>query len=284
MSTDQTVRPAAGIAVSDRGAGPAPDTGSRSRWRPSGTSLGIVAVLAVWLVAWEATVRTGLISSTFAAAPSEVAVAMVELAGNAEVRAAFGGAIGMFVVAFAIAAVAGVLAGAAMGLSRIAYRTFHPVILGLFSTPKMIFIPIFILVAGFGVASKISYGAVSGFFPVAVTVTAGVRMVDRRLLLAARSMGASRLQTLRGVVVPGSLPAVMAALWYGMKHALLGVLIMELFASQEGIGHYIGLYTSTFRTDRVFALVLGLALFAIALGSLWRWQEKRLSRWRGNHG
>ncbi|MEQ4304669.1 ABC transporter permease [Plantactinospora sp. B6F1] len=279
MSTDQTAPPVTGIAVHDRGAGSAP------RRRPlSGTRLGVIAVLVVWLGAWELTVRLGLISSTFAAAPSEIAVAMVDLAGNAGVRAAFVGAIGMFLVSFAIAAVTGVLAGVAMGLSKIVYRVFHPVVLGLFSTPKMIFIPIFILVAGFGVVSKISYGAVSGFFPVAVTVTAGVRMVDRRLLLAARSMGASRLQALRGVVVPGSLPAVMAALWYGMKHALLGVLIMELFASQEGIGHYIGLYTSTFRTDRVFALVLGLAIFAILLGSLWRWQEKRLSRWRGSHG
>ena len=243
-----------------------------------------MAVLVVWLVAWELTVRTGLISSTFAAAPSEVAVAMVDLAGDGDVRNAFLGAIGMFLLSFAIAAAAGVLAGAAMGLSKVVHRTFHPVVLGLFSTPKMIFIPIFILVAGFGVVSKVSYGAVSGFFPVAVTVTAGVRMVDKRLLLAARSMGASRWQALRGVVIPGSLPAVMAALWYGMKHSLLGVLIMELFASQAGIGHYIGLYTSSFRPDRVFALVLGLALFAILLGSLWRWQEKRLSRWRGTNG
>ncbi|MFC4055469.1 ABC transporter permease [Actinomadura syzygii] len=279
MSTGETVRPTAGAAADRRGAG-----GPRARWRPSGTVLGIAGVLAVWLVGWELTVRAGVISRTFAATPTEVVREMVGLAGDAGVRSAFASAIGMFLVAFAIAAAAGVLAGAAMGLSKIAYRTFHPLVLGLFSTPKMIFIPIFILIAGFGATSKISYGAVSGFFPVAVTVTAGVRMVDQRLLVAARSMGASRLQTLRGVVMPGSLPAVMAALWYGMKHALLGVLIMELFASQRGIGHYIDLYSSNFRPDRVFALVFGLALFAVLLGSLWRWQEKRLSRWKGNHG
>ncbi|WP_213455438.1 ABC transporter permease [Rhizomonospora bruguierae] len=275
MSTDQTVRGPATAAVSEGGPRPGP---ARKPSFPTG--LGITAVLVVWLTIWELTIRTGLISSTFAAAPTEVAAALVELAGMTEVRLAFLGAIGMFLVSFAIAGATGVLAGAAMGLSRLAYRTFHPIILGLFSTPKMIFLPIFILVFGFGTTAAISYGVVSGFFPVAVTVAAGVRMVDRRLLLASRSMGASRWQALRTVIIPGSLPAVVTALWYGMKHTLLGVLIMELFASQKGIGHYIALYSSTFRTDRVFALVLGLALFAILLGSLWRWQEKRLSQWR----
>jgi ABC-type nitrate/sulfonate/bicarbonate transport system permease component len=250
---------------------------SQQSWR---TRAGVVAVLIIWLGAWELTVQAGWISKTFAAAPTQVAVAVVELAGLPEVRSAFLAALAMFLVAFAIAAVAGVLAGAALGLSQIAHRIFHPIVLGLFSTPKMIFIPIFILIAGFGVESKIAYGAVSGFFPIAVTVTAGVRMVDRRLLLALRSLGASRWQSLRTVILPASLPAVIAALWYGMKHSLLGVLIMELFASQGGIGHYISQYTSTFRPDRVYALVFSMALFAILLGSFWRWQEKRFSRWR----
>jgi ABC-type nitrate/sulfonate/bicarbonate transport system permease component len=250
---------------------------SQQSWR---TRAGIVGVLVVWLASWEITVQAGWVSKTFAAAPSQVAVAVVELAGLPDVRAAFLGAILLFLAAFGIAAVVGVLLGAVMGLSRIAHRIFHPIVLGLFSTPKMIFIPIFILVAGFGIESKISYAAMSGLLPVAVTVTAGVRMVDRRLLLALRSLGATRWQSLRTVVIPASLPSVLAGLWYGMKHALLGILIMELFASQGGIGHYIGLYTSTFRPDRVFALVFGMALFSILLGSFWRRQEKRFSRWR----
>lgn len=263
------------------GAGPAAGPVPRRRaLRNRGTVAGVAAVLVVWLVGWEIAVRAELLSPLFAAAPTQVAAAAAEIATMPEVRSAFIGAIGMFLVAFAIAGAAGVLAGAAMGLSRVAHRVFHPVVVGLFSTPKMIFIPIFILLAGFTEVSKISYGAVSGFFPVAVTVTAGVRMIDKRLLLAARSMGASRWQTLRTVIIPGSLPAVMTGLWYGMKHSLLGVLIMELFASQRGIGHYIGLYSANLRPDRVYALIFGMALFAILLGSLWRWQEGRLSRWR----
>ncbi|MPZ26715.1 MAG: ABC transporter permease subunit [Micromonosporaceae bacterium] len=270
----------AGTAAEATTRPPAAPGPRRTAPRSRATVAGIVAVLAVWLLGWELVVRAELLSPLFAAAPTQVAAAAVELATMPEVRAAFLAAIWMFLVAFAIAGTAGVLAGAAMGLSRVAYRVFHPAVLGLFSTPKMIFIPIFILLAGFTEISKISYGAVSGFFPVAVTVTAGVGMIDRRLLLALRSMGASRWQALHTAIVPGSLPSVLTGLWYGMKHALLGVLIMELFASQRGIGHYIGLYSSTLRPDRVYALVFGMALFAILLGSLWRWQEARLSRWR----
>ncbi|MGH3683214.1 MAG: hypothetical protein ACRDT2_23560, partial [Natronosporangium sp.] len=100
------------------------------------TVAGIVAVLAVWLLGWELVVRAELLSPLFAAAPTQVAAAAAELATMPEVRAAFLGAIWMFLVAFAIAGTAGVLAGAAMGLSRVAYRVLHPAVLGLFSTPN----------------------------------------------------------------------------------------------------------------------------------------------------
>ncbi len=263
---------------------------SRSARRAGTTSMrdpqatvGIVLVILAGLVAWQAIVGFGVVDDRYVASPTQIVHAAYELAQEPRPRLAVLGAIGMFLAAFAVAAVIGVLAGAAMGLSRIVHRVFHPFVLGLFSTPKMIFIPIFILVVGLGATSKISYAAVSAFFPVAVTVTAGVRTVDKRLLLAAESMGASWFQRLRSVIIPASLPSVMTALWFGMKHALLGVLIMELVASQQGIGFFIARYSAASQTPRVYALILTMALFAILLGSLWRWQERRMSRWRARH-
>jgi ABC-type nitrate/sulfonate/bicarbonate transport system permease component len=240
----------------------------------------ITLVLLVGLVLWEAVVRLELVNDRFVAAPTATAKAVFELAGETEPRNAVLEAILLFLIAFAIAGVVGIIAGAGMGHSRLLFRVFHPLVLAIFSTPKLIFIPIFVLISGYGTTTKISYAVVSAFFPVAVTVTAGVRSIDKRLLLAADSMGASRLQRFRAVILPGSLPSVMAALWFGMKHALLGILLMELWASQKAIGYFIDTYSAAGRTDRVFALIFTMALFAILLGSLWRWLEKRMSRWR----
>ena len=258
----------------------APKWHKRISTEPWATRIAVLTVLILWLVAWELTVRAGLVSTTFAATPSQTLIAMIDIARELEPRTAFLSTIVMFIVAFGIAAATGLLAGAVMGISLVIHRIFHPICVGLFSTPKMIFIPLFILVGGFGAETKIAYAAISGFFPIVITVTAAVRMVDRRLLLAARSLGGSQWQVLRSVILPASLPAVLISMWYGMQHALIGILIMELFASQQGIGYFIKLYTGSFQPDKVFALVFAVAIFAIILGFFWRWQEKKFTRWQ----
>jgi NitT/TauT family transport system permease protein len=237
-------------------------------------------IVAAALLLWEVTFAVGAVSGTIAASPSAIGASMVELASLPEVRRAFAETVWMFLIAFALAGAGGVLVGAVLGLSRWAYRVFNPVVMMLFSTPKMIFIPLVILVFGIGFVSKVAYATISAIFPVIVAVAAGVRLVDQRLLTAANSLGASRWQIVRHVTVPGAVPAVFAGLWYGIKHALLGVLVMELFVSQRGIGYLIKSYSSGLRTDRVFALITALALVAIALGMFWKRIEDHLSRWR----
>jgi ABC-type nitrate/sulfonate/bicarbonate transport system permease component len=116
-----------------------------------------------------------------------------------------------------------------------------------------------------------------------VTVTGGVRTIDTQLLVATRSMGASRWQMLVRVIVPGALPSMIAAMWFGLKQALGGVLLAELFISGgQGIGYWITQYTSLFQPENVYALILGLSLIAILLGTGWRWVENRVSGWRAS--
>lgn len=251
----------------------APAPPERIRWVRIGV---FVAILALW----ELVLRTGLISPVFLASPSQIVIAGVELAADGEIRQAFAETLAMVAVAFGIAAIGGILLGAWLGLSNWAYRAFHPLVALAMSTPKMIFLPLMLVVFGIGFTAKVAYGAFSAIFYVTINVTAGARMVDPTLLTAIRSMGASRRDRLRLVVLPGSLPAVAVGLWYGMKHALLGVLIAELFVSIRGIGYWIGTYTASFRVDRVYAIVVALSAMAIALGSIWKRVDDRVGRWR----
>jgi NitT/TauT family transport system permease protein len=186
----------------------------------------------------------------------------------------------IFAVAFGVAAAAGIVFGGLMGLSRTLYDVLHPIVTTLFAAPKMIFIPIILLVLGFGTSANLVYSAISGFFPIAITVTAGVRAVDNRLLLASRSLGATGRQQFRAVVLPASAPAVVTALWFGVKHTLLGVLIMELFASQKGVGYFISKWAAARQTDKVFAMILLITIFASALGVLISLVGRRVDRWR----
>lgn len=271
---------AADTAVTAQAPATSSKVAGRTRSVTSRARLTRYLIIAAVLVLWEAVVRMGLVSPFFLAAPTQIATAAVELAGDGEVRAALAETLWMVAVAFVVAAVAGILLGAWLGLSDWAHRALNPVVALVMSTPKMIFLPLMLVIFGIGFTSKVAYGILSAVFYVAINVTAGVRMVNEAWLRAIRSMGASRLDRLRLVILPASLPAVAVGLWYGMKHALLGVLIADLFVSVRGIGFYINRYTASFRVDRVFAVVVVLSALAITLGWVWKRVDDRLGRWR----
>lgn len=230
---------------------------------------------------WAAVVQAEWVSPLLLPAPAAVAKAALKLAVTPEVRTAFGSTVLAVALAFAISAVGGVAFGIWMGLSRWAYGVLYPVSVVFFSVPKMIFLPLILLFFGSGPDGKVAYGVLSGFFPAAITVTAGVLMVNERLLVAARSLGASGPQVVWHVIMPGTVPAMVTALWYALKNALMGVLLAELFVSQRGIGYFINFFTSGFQTDKTYALILALSLAAIGLGACWRLLEERVHRWHG---
>jgi ABC-type nitrate/sulfonate/bicarbonate transport system permease component len=265
----------------------APAAGGATAARPAGRSSTKVrgrllcgALTLVLLGVWELLVDTRVLNPDVVAPPSKVLVAAVGLVQVADVRAAFGQLVVLVAISFAIGTTGGILLGSLLGLSDRAYRVFHPYVLVWFATPNMVFLPLLVTVFGFHDELKIVYGAISTLPSVIVTVTAGVRDIDRRLLDAGRSLGVGPVQRLTKVVLPASVPTIFTAVSYGLKHAVLGVLIVELFSSQKGIGYFIHLFTSTFQSPNVYALLLGLALFAILLAALLGRVEHRMSRWR----
>lgn len=259
--------------------------GGRGRrpWALSSTAVQRLAVVAVLAGIWQAVVELGIIRAAFLPSPTMILAAGYELAQDPAIRLAMVQLLVVFLVAFLLAALAGVIVGVAMGGSRFVNAVLKTPVLTLYSTPKIIFIPLFVIFLGFDTRAAILYGAVAGFFPIAITVTGGVQMIDETLIRATRSLGASRWQQFIRLTVPATMPALAAALWYGCKHSLLGVLIMALYSSSDdAIGYYIKLNTATLNSDRVYAIIGALALFAMLLGGLWRMQEIRSSKWQEN--
>ena len=118
-----------------------------------------------------------------------------------------------------------------------------------------------------------------GFFPIVMTIVAGVQNIKPILLTSARAMGASRWQTLRYVVFPHMIPSFFAGMRLAMTGVLLGVLLAELYVSTAGIGHFTTLFTQNFDPTRLLGLISVLAAMAIMLNEIVRRAEVHFGRW-----
>ena len=236
------------------------------------------------LVVWDLVVRVGIVDKVFLTGPLDVVKAVGSLAKDPAARSAFGSTGVSIVMAFVIGTGAGMVAGALLGASKLLRAAYLSPLLFVLSTPKSIFIPVFVLIFGISGRSAAAFGAFEAFFYVVVNVLGGIELVEDRHLRVARAYRAGRVHRYMDVVVPSALPGLFAALWYGVKHAFLGVLIAQLWASRGGIGDLIRMYSTNLRTDYVLAVVLVVTLTSIVAGAMWSRGEARLNKWRGSRG
>ena len=240
--------------------------------RPGGARMMIVIG---FFIVWEIGVRF-FGDPLFLSPPTEVVQGFFVLLGDPKVIAAVTLTFWEILIGFFMSVVIGISIGLPVGLNLFSRRSIFPVILLLYATPQVVFLPLVILYFGIGTASKIAFGVSHGIFPIIVTVVAGVQNLNPVLLTASRSMGASRRQILRWVVFPHMVPS----LFTGMRLGMTGVLLAELYVSAGGIGYYTRLFTDSFAPAKVFALIGVLAVFAIVVNELARRAEFRFNKWR----
>ncbi|MDR0360467.1 MAG: ABC transporter permease subunit [bacterium] len=237
-------------------------------------------MLAVILAGWEIVTALGWADPLIVSTPQAVARAIPDILGSQAGQQALAITGSEIIDAFVMAVGAGLIAGTILGLSRQLRQAYLPVITFLMSTPKVVFLPLFMLSLGVSSISAAAFGAFEAFFYVTVNVVGGVELVDPRHLRVARAFRAGPLRTFANVVFPTALPGICTALWYGIKHAFLGCLISELWASHAGVGTLIKAYSDQLDTAHVLAIIVIISFVAILAGSLWSRAEARLSRWR----
>ncbi len=183
--------------------------------------------------------------------------------------------------AYAIAALCGILAGYLVTRSKFATEAVEPIIAGLFTIPITLFFPMFILFFGIGTGSKIAYGAVYGFFPIALSAIAGLGHVDERYLRAAQTMGASRLETFRHVLLPYAFPVILTGLRIGFFICFASVLGGETLSSVSGVGRNIALAAELMEPARMYAWIAFVILTAVSLNMLVTALENHAARRAG---
>jgi NitT/TauT family transport system permease protein len=181
-----------------------------------------------------------------------------------------------FGVALVISLAGGLLAGAALGAHRLSGEVAEPLLVGLYSIPKITLYPVVLLLFGLGLSAKIAFGAIHGIIPVILFTMNAVRGIPQAYLRAARSMRLTPAQTFAHVLVPATLPEIVTGFRVGFALTLLGTLIGEMFASQRGIGYLLVKSMENNDIDIIVALALLLVSLATAASWLLLILERRL--------
>ncbi len=246
-------------------------------WRAGLTRAGL---LIVFLAVWELISRLGLVNHLFLPPPSELVSATGEMLG--ERRAIYGFQMTAYRLFWSclLGTGFGVVVGLILGLSKVLRLALLPPILFVLSTPKAVFLPIFLAIFGLGTEFAIAYGVFSAFFYVVDSVVGGVDLLDERHRRLAKAFKAPMRYFLVDVLIPAAGPGIFAGVWHGLRQALAAVLVAELFSSDAGIGYMIRAYTNQFRADKTLAIVVVISVISIIVGVSWNRLEARMNRWR----
>src|SRR5205085_1179585 len=171
-----------------------------------------------------------------------------------------------------------------LALAPLASALLDPYIKAINAMPRVILAPIFFVWFGLGVASKVALGVTLVFFIVFFNVYQGVREVSPVVLANARMLGASSRQLLRHVYLPSAMSWVFASLHNSVGLAFVGAVVGEYLGSSEGVGYLILQAEGVFDINSVFAGILVLTAFALALDWLVSLAENRLMVWQPKSG
>ncbi|PBB64381.1 ABC transporter permease [Mesorhizobium sp. WSM4312] len=240
-----------------------PESRPASSWgAATGSWLPAVILLLATIVVWEAVVRIFAISAFIIPAPSEIAQSLVAQWGTL-IQATLVTA-GEILFGFLVSVAVGI--AIALVIVRFDWlgRALYPLVVLFQNVPKVALAPIFILWFGYGLAPKIGLILVIAFFPVTLSMLAGMQSVDRSLLSLMNSVGASRTQILFRIRVPHSLPNLMAGTKIAATLSVIGAIVGEFAGASDGLGYVIQFASTQLDTALVFAALLLVSVLGIA--------------------
>lgn len=233
----------------------------------------LTAGLAGGLVVWEWLVRSGTIPALFWPAPTSVARAFVKLVVTGRLAANVTATLLRVLAGCLLGGVPGLALGLLLGWSPRLRTLLDPVVAALHAVPKVTLLPLVMLLFGIGETSKVLVVALSAFFPLLVNTVAGVLEIHPLHFEVARNYGAGPRLILTRVILPGSLPLVLAGVRLAVNTALLISIAVELVAAQTGLGAQIWLAWQTLRVAELYASLMVTA----AVGMFLNWGLQRLA-------
>ena len=237
----------------------------------------VAGLLVAFVAAWQGVASLSGVDDLTLASPVETARALrddwsllMDNAGTTLVEVLLG---------LAIATATGVGFALAMHLWRPLREAAYPLLVASQAIPIVVLAPIFVLAFDYGIGPKLAMVALICFFPLTVNVLDGLRGVEPELLKLMRSMGASRLQTLRKAELPASLPYFFSGLRIAATVSVIGAVFGEWAGADKGLGRLVFLANNQLETPRVYAGIVILTVMAVALFALATLAERLACPW-----
>lgn len=224
----------------------------------------IGTLLGVWAL-WDAMAWSGLFYRDIVPSSVTVTKALVRHLADAEFYWHLWVTTYEVVIGFAVGASLGVALGILFGSRRFLGRVMDGYIMALAPAPKVVFLPILMVLFGIGTGSKIAMAALSAFFPVILSTVAGMLLVNPTLIKVGRSFNASAWQMVSRIYLPSLVMPVITGLRLGLGVAIIGALIGEIKLSNAGLGFLAIHYYEMFRVPDMYAVII--IIFALAMGA-----------------
>jgi ABC-type nitrate/sulfonate/bicarbonate transport system permease component len=185
-----------------------------------------------------------------------------------------------YVLGLALAIAVGIPLGLAAGWYRRFSYAAEPFLSALNATPQVAFLPLIVVWVGTGLGARVLIIFLLAVLPIAINAHAAVRTTDPRLVKVAASFGAGDWRLFRSIILPGSLPFLLAGLRLAIGRAMIGVVVGEIYGSAAGIGAMISQAGARFQTDKVFVGVLTIVAAGVLLVEVVQRIERRFDAWR----
>ena len=240
--------------------------------RATDTLIILIVLLAIWQALHQIAGETALPAPMATMSYLMHTVATPRFAASAATTAL------ELTLALALAYGIGLAIGLWMGAHRLSGEVGEPILVAIYSLPKITLYPVVLLIFGLGLSGKVAFGAMHGILPVALLTMGAIRAIPPVYLRAARTLHLSPWQTIATVLLPAALPEVFTGLRIGFTVTLLGVLLGEMFASKQGLGYLIMNAMSLAQSEEMMTVALVLFAFAAVANGLLLWIEHRLHR------
>jgi NitT/TauT family transport system permease protein len=241
-------------------------------------------ILVAFLGGWEVAVRYKWIDSFFYSSPWAIAQRMQEwiVEGTSEGPLWYHLWVTMqeSLLGFFSGSIAGIVAGIALGRNKMLADVFSIYIKVINSVPRVVLAPIFVMIFGLGLTSKVALSFVMVFFVVFSNAFQGVVEADRNLLANAQILGARGWQLTRSVVIPSAMSWIFASLHVSFGFAIVGAIVGEFVGARYGIGMLINIAKGSFDAAGMYAAIVIIMVVALVAEYAMTQIENRLAKWR----
>src|SRR5204862_6956078 len=212
--------------------------------------IGVFSVLA-FLAFWELSVALEWVNPLFTSAPSRIVTTGYEMFADGGILPHLAVSGYEFLLGYGAAIAIGVPLGIMMGWYARINAVLDPFVSALYATPRIALLPLLMIWFGIGLMSKIAIVFLGAIFPILVNTITGMRTINADFVKVARSFGSNDWQMFLTVALPSSVPLLLTGLRLGLGHALIGIVVGEVYGATAGLGFLIAVAGARFQTETV---------------------------------